>query len=115
MLSSPQETVGTIAALLTTCSFFPQIYRSWKIRSTVSLSWNMLMLSITAASFWICYGILLKDPIIILSNAIMGSLKLSLVLLKWKNQYESNSLLGNHHFTSLKSKWFNLTRNRIDL
>ncbi|WP_417959821.1 SemiSWEET family transporter [Flagellimonas taeanensis] len=61
----------------------PQVYRTWKIKSALSLSWHMLIISSTAALVWLCYGIILKDKIIILSNSIMGLLQASLIFLKF--------------------------------
>nr|WP_255846117.1 SemiSWEET family transporter [Abyssalbus ytuae] len=80
---SIQETIGLTAALLTTCSFMPQVYHSWKKQSAKSLSWGMLGISIIAAILWLSYGILLRNNVIILSNAIMGCLQLNLVYLKF--------------------------------
>jgi len=83
-----QELIGPTAALLTTCSFMPQVYRTWKTKSTESLSWSMLFISIIAATLWFSYGNYINDKIIIFSNLIMGILQLTLLYFKYKFRHK---------------------------
>ncbi len=78
------ECIGPLAALLTTCSFMPQVYRTWKTRSTESLSWTMLCIAVAAAFLWLSYGVYVQDLIIIISNSIMGVLQMILLYFKFK-------------------------------
>jgi len=99
MIIHIQELIGPTAALLTTCSFMPQVYRSWKTKSTESLSWSMLFISIIAAALWFAYGNYINDKIIVFSNLIMGILQLTLLYFKcmFRNQTVTVSDHKNKH------------------
>ncbi len=79
-----EEIIGCTAALLTTISFMPQVFRTWKTKSANSLSWYMLGISATAALLWLFYGLYLQNTIIVLSNSIMGLLQLCLICFKFR-------------------------------
>ncbi|MBL3657676.1 SemiSWEET family sugar transporter [Fulvivirga sediminis] len=91
------EFIGLTAALLTTISFMPQVFRTWKTRSSNGLSWAMLIISLIAATLWFSYGIHLKSNIIVLSNAIMGALQLVLIYFKIRYHVSSKSNLSFSH------------------
>ena len=83
-MESIYEIIGLTAALLTTFSFMPQVFRTWKTKSSKGLSWTMLVVSLMAATLWFSYGVHLQSTIIIFSNAVMGSLQLLLVYFKFR-------------------------------
>ncbi len=62
------EILGLIAALLTTASFLPQVYKTWKTKSTESLSLTMLLIFVTGVFCWLVYGFLIDSFPIILAN-----------------------------------------------
>ena len=62
--------VGTIAATLTTLSFFPQVAKVVKTRSTHDLSLGMFVLFLVGISLWLVYGIMLHSVPMIVGNTI---------------------------------------------
>ncbi len=64
------ETIGGVAAVLTTASFLPQVYQTWKTKSTESLSLPMLLMFFTGVCLWLIYGFALESMPIIISNII---------------------------------------------
>ncbi len=63
-------TIGALAACLTMFSFIPQIVKVARKKSSGDLSLVTLLQLATGVSFWIAYGVYLKDSIIIAANTI---------------------------------------------
>ena len=59
-----------LAAIITTYSFFPQVKQIVKTKNTSSISLKMYILLIIGLTFWIIYGISLRNISIILANGI---------------------------------------------
>jgi MtN3 and saliva related transmembrane protein len=74
--------VGYIAGTLTTASFLPQVWQSFRSRSCRDLSYLMLFVMGTGTALWTLYGVMLRRLPIILPNAISVCLILSLILMK---------------------------------
>ncbi len=64
------ETIGFIAATLTTISFIPQAYHSLKTRDLSGISLPMYSLFSTGVLCWLIYGIMIGSKPLALSNAI---------------------------------------------
>ena len=64
------EIIGLIAAFLTTASFLPQVYKTWKTKDVSSLSLPMLTMFFIGVIMWLIYGFLKESLAIILANAI---------------------------------------------
>jgi MtN3 and saliva related transmembrane protein len=64
------ETIGVVAAILTTGAFFPQVVKSWKSRSTDDLSFPMYLMMSTGTLLWLIYGILIANFPLILANGL---------------------------------------------
>ena len=64
------EIIGLIAAFLTTASFLPQVYKTWKTKDVSSLSLPMLTMFFIGVVMWLIYGVLKESLAIILANAI---------------------------------------------
>ncbi len=83
------EIIGLIAAFLTTASFLPQVYKTWKTKDVSSLSLPMLIMFFIGVVMWLIYGVLKESLAIILANAITV---ISLFLLMYfKMKYGRNS------------------------
>ena len=76
------EFIGIIAAILTTSSFVPQVYRSLKTKNVSGISLTMYLVLFTGMLFWLYYGILIQSLSIILANIISGLLVFVLILLR---------------------------------
>jgi MtN3 and saliva related transmembrane protein len=81
--------VGYIAGTLTTASFLPQVWQSFRSRSCRDLSYLMLFVMGSGTALWTVYGVMLRRLPIILPNAISVCLILSLILMK--AAYQSRS------------------------
>ena len=64
------EFVGFIAAILTTSSFLPQAIKTIATRDTSGISIWMYSIFVTGVSFWLVYGVLLENKIIVIANVI---------------------------------------------
>lgn len=76
------EIIGLIAATLTTSSFVPQVYKTWKHKSTRDISFTMYIGFFIGTMLWLYYGVQYQSLAIILANAITGLLVLFMLLLK---------------------------------
>lgn len=78
------EIIGFIAAILTTVSFLPQVYKIWKTKSAESVSLSMFLLFFIGVALWFVYGLLLGSISMIVANTITGILALMIVYFKFK-------------------------------
>jgi MtN3 and saliva related transmembrane protein len=76
------DLVGTLAGVLTTVSFVPQVVKTWRSRSAEDLSLFMFALFSAGLLLWLVYGIALHSLPIILANGITLVLALGILLLK---------------------------------
>jgi len=81
------EIIGLIAAVLTTSSFIPQAYKSWKTKDVKGLSLTMYAVLLTGVLLWLVYGIYLQSISIILANSVTGVLVFALLALKIKHRH----------------------------
>jgi MtN3 and saliva related transmembrane protein len=64
------ETIGFAAGTLTTISFIPQAWLSWKTRHTAGLSLGMYAIFTSGVALWLGYGLLIGAWPVIVSNSI---------------------------------------------
>lgn len=62
--------IGYTAAFLTTVSFVPQAYKTYKTRDTSGISLSMYSLFVLGIMAWLGYGILLVSWPMILANSV---------------------------------------------
>lgn len=74
-----QDWIGYTAATLTTCSFVPQVWQTWRSKNASSISLLMYSVLITGSSLWLVYGLLLGAWPLVVANAVT----LSLVIMIW--------------------------------
>ncbi len=80
------ETIGFIAAVLTTTAFVPQFLKVWKTRSTRDISLRMYLMLCTGIFLWLVYGIRLNSLPIILANGVTLGLTLAILGLKIRHR-----------------------------
>ena len=68
------DSIGFIAALLTTASFVPQAFKIIRHRRVKDLSLTMYAMMFTGQGGWLIYGVLIQDFPLILANIIGCSL-----------------------------------------
>ena len=65
------ELIGSVAAVLTTLSFLPQVIKTWNSRSAADLSWIWLIGFSAGLSLWLVYGFALMSWPLIAANGIV--------------------------------------------
>ena len=68
------ETLGFVAAILTTLSFLPQAMRIWRLGSADDVSLTMYVMMLTGQGLWLYYGIAIASPSMIGANVVSMSL-----------------------------------------
>ena len=76
------DLIGTVAAILTTASFFPQAWHTFRTRDVSGISLGMFSLLTLGVGMWTAYGILLQAWPIIIANTIAFTLALMILLMK---------------------------------
>jgi MtN3 and saliva related transmembrane protein len=76
------EGIGLLAAVLTTYSFLPQVYKTWKTKDVSAFSITTFILFFIGIVCWLIYGIYKESLSMILANSItMVSSFLILILI----------------------------------
>lgn len=70
MTAEQANWLGLIAGTLTTISFLPQVWHTWKTRSAKDLSLGMLSIFTLGIALWLVYGLWMQAPPLILSNMV---------------------------------------------
>lgn len=76
------ETIGYVAAFLTTIAFLPQAIQSWRTRDLSGVSLGMYSLFTSGVGLWLIYGLVIEKWPLILANAATFALALSILILK---------------------------------
>ncbi|EAZ94307.1 SemiSWEET transporter [Crocosphaera chwakensis] len=76
--------IGLLAGTLTTISFFPQMLKTWKTRSTKDISLEMFLLFCSGLLLWIIYGLFMRDIPVIMTNIATFVLAFPILILKLK-------------------------------
>jgi len=79
------ELIGYLAAALTTCSFVPQAWLTFRTRDVRGISLGMYSAFTLGVALWLLYGILLSAWPIVVANAI--TLALACAILGMKLRY----------------------------
>jgi MtN3 and saliva related transmembrane protein len=78
------DSIGSVAASLTTLSFVPQVWQVWKSKHAKDISLGMYSLFTLGVSMWLVYGILLMSWPIIIANSITVVLAGAVLVMKLK-------------------------------
>lgn len=74
--------IGSFAACLTTCSFMPQAWHTFRTRDVSGISLGMYSLFTLGVALWLAYGVLLQAWPIIIANLVTTSLAMMILLMK---------------------------------
>ena len=74
--------IGACAAILTSLSYIPQVRKAWPRGSTADLSLKMLIALTAGLLFWIAYGLLKSDWVIVIANSVGAILSASVLAFK---------------------------------
>lgn len=81
--------IGTLAGILTTIAFVPQVIKTWRTRSAQDISLFMFLLFSTGVLLWLIYGFVLGAMPIIIANGVTLALSLSILALKIHDMYRA--------------------------
>lgn len=78
--------IGSIAAVLTTFAFLPQVIKVIKTKDTESIAIGMYLMQVVGIGLWLVHGLVIQDLPLISANSI--SLILSAIILAYKIKYK---------------------------
>lgn len=84
--------IGSIAAILTTFAFLPQVIKVIKTKDTESIALGMYLMQVLGIALWLAHGLVIQDLPLILANSV--SFILSGIILVYKIRYKQ--LFRNH-------------------
>ena len=76
------DIVGSLAAILTTVSFFPQAWHSFKTKDVSGVSLGMYSVFTVGVALWLVYGLLLRAWPIVVANVITLGLAVAILGMK---------------------------------
>ena len=79
------DLIGSLAACLTTVSFVPQAWLTFKTRDVSGVSLGMYSVFTVGVALWLAYGLLLRSWPMVIANGI--TLVLALMILAMKLVY----------------------------
>lgn len=85
--ASTVEFIGYFGSFLTSITFIPQVYKSWKSKSVGDLSIWMVLIVVTSTLVWLVYGYAINSGPVMVANTIV--LLLTLVLLYFKLTFKA--------------------------
>lgn len=84
------ETVGYIAAILTTFAFVPQVLQIYRTKSAKDVSLAMFLIFTLGVFLWLCYGVVIRSFPMIAANAVTFILALTILYFKFKYSRTTN-------------------------
>ena len=79
---SPIDLIGFLAAVLTTASFVPQAWHTFKTRDVRGISLGMYSVFTAGVACWLVYGLLLGAWPIVIANLITLVLAAAILVMK---------------------------------
>ena len=79
------DVIGSIAAVLTTASFVPQAWQTFKTRDVTGISLGMYSVFTVGVALWLVFGILMQSWPLMIANGI--TLLLASAILAMKLRY----------------------------
>jgi MtN3 and saliva related transmembrane protein len=77
--------LATVAGILSTASFVPQVLKAWRERDTAAISKRMYMVTVTAFTLWSADGFLIGNMPLIVFNLLSLCLSGTILFLKIRN------------------------------
>jgi MtN3 and saliva related transmembrane protein len=76
------DVIGTLAAILTTASFLPQAWHTFRTRDVRGISLGMYSAFTLGVACWLVYGLLLSAWPIVIANCITLALAATILVMK---------------------------------
>ena len=77
------ELTGLAGSVLSSVTFMPQVYQTWKTKSVKDLNISMLFIVFFSTIIWLVYGVGKNLLPVILCNGIICLLSVLLIYFKW--------------------------------
>ena len=77
------EAMGLVGSTLSSITFLPQVYQTWKTKSVGDLSLAMMLIVFLSTIVWLIYGIGLNLLPVILCNGVISVMSLLLIYFKF--------------------------------
>ena len=76
------ELIGYLAAILTTCSFMPQAWLTFRTRDVSGISLGMYSVFTLGVALWLAYGLILQAWPVVAANAVTLALASGILTMK---------------------------------
>ncbi len=76
------DLIGTLAAVLTTASFLPQAWHTFRTKDVSGISLGMYSVFTVGVACWLIYGLLLAAWPVVIANAITLALASTILAMK---------------------------------
>ncbi len=76
------EVIGYIAAALTTASFVPQAWKTFRTKDVSGISLGMYSMFTVGITLWLVYGLMLRAWPIVIANVVTISLACTILAMK---------------------------------
>jgi MtN3 and saliva related transmembrane protein len=83
-----QDMIGYAAAFLTTVSFLPQAWQTFKTRDVRGISLPMYSIFTLGVALWLMYGLVAGAWPIVVANAITLALAAAILVMKLRFEHE---------------------------
>lgn len=83
-MSAVTEIIGSLAAILTTGCYLPQVFHTYRSRDVSGISLMMYVALLGGVSCWLLYGILREAWPLVVSNLITIGMLVSIIIMKLK-------------------------------
>lgn len=81
---SATELIGFVAATLTTASFIPQAWLTFKTKDVSGISLGMYSVFTTGVAAWLVYGLMLGAWPVVVANAVTLALASGILVMKMR-------------------------------
>ena len=79
--------IGSIAAVLTTFAFLPQVIKVIKTKDTESIALGMYLMQVLGIALWLAHGLVIQDLPLILANSVSFILSGTILVYKIINSF----------------------------
>jgi MtN3 and saliva related transmembrane protein len=76
------DLIGTLAAILTTASFFPQALHTFRTKDVRGISLGMYSAFTLGVALWLVYGLMLEAWPVVIANVITLALASTILVMK---------------------------------
>ena len=82
MTPTTADIIGIVAAVLTTASFVPQVWLTYKTRDVSGVSLGMYSAFTIGVGLWLVYGLLVGAWPIVVANAVTLTMAIAILVMK---------------------------------